>query len=56
MNMPQFVNAGPSLWEWGDWYIAQAYGKYWLLVSSGIEYGPFLHFGDALNYAGEVAC
>lgn len=50
-----FVQAGPDLFQWGDWFIALAYGRWWLLVSSGIEYGPFRHFDDALRYAGDVA-
>lgn len=50
-----FVQVEYNLWQCGDWFIALAYDRFWLLVSSGIEYGPFRYFDDALRYAGDVA-
>lgn len=49
-----FVQVEYNLWAWGDWFIALAYDSWWLLVSSGIEYGPFRDFDAALRYAGDV--
>jgi hypothetical protein len=49
-----FVQVEANLFQWGDWFIALAYGRWWLLVSSGIDYGPFFNFNDALRYAGDV--
>jgi len=51
---PVFIQVEYNLWAWGDWFIALAYDKWWLLVSSGIEYGPFRDFDAALRYAGDV--
>ena len=53
--MPEFTQAEPNLWQWGDWFIAFAYDRFWLLVSSGVEYGPFQYFDTALQHAQDIA-
>jgi hypothetical protein len=55
-----------GLWFWGDWYISRVvradliglpdpkpYG-YWLIVSSGVKYGPFSTLDAAKQHAEDV--
>jgi len=46
----------PGLWAWGDWYISRegADELYMLIVSSGVEYGPFKTFDEAKQHAENV--
>jgi len=50
----EWVEESPCLWRWGDWYISRRANGYHLIVSSGVEYGPFLSFSDAKQHAEDV--
>lgn len=50
-----FVKEAPNLWTWGDWHITCLYDGFHLLVSSGVEYGPFRIFEEVLEHAASVA-
>jgi hypothetical protein len=43
-----------GLWCWGDWTIAEMSTGYWLVVSSGVEYGPFRSKEAAESHAESV--
>ena len=44
----------PSIWAWGDWAITRELNGYHLLVSSGVEYGPFATFEQVKQHAENV--
>jgi hypothetical protein len=49
------ANLGPNLWMWGDWVIAQIVGDgYYLMVSSGVQYGPFATWELVTQHAEDV--
>jgi hypothetical protein len=46
----------PGLYSWGDWHIARdgAGGLWHLIVTSGVEYGPFTSLEAAKQHAENV--
>jgi hypothetical protein len=49
------TTADPNLWMWGDWVIVQITGQgYYMIVSSGIEYGPFANWELVTQHAEDV--
>jgi hypothetical protein len=45
----------PHCWAWGDWCITLINGEgYWLIVSSGVEYGPFATWDAVTQHAENV--
>lgn len=44
----------PHCWAWGDWCITLIGDGYWLIVSSGIEYGPFSTWDAVTEHAENV--
>ena len=47
MKQPEFECIGPDLWQWKDWFIAYAFGRFWLLTAAAREFGPFQNFDQA---------
>jgi hypothetical protein len=45
----QFEKVESGLWQWRDWFIACAYGRFWLLTPTPREFGPFVDFDEAMN-------
>ena len=43
-----------TCWYWGDWSITLIGGGYYLLVSSGISYGPFATWNEVTQHAENV--
>lgn len=43
-----------NLWGWGDWSICHITDGYHLIVSSGVEYGPFLTWDEVTQHAEDV--
>jgi hypothetical protein len=46
----------PGIYSWGDWHIArdEINGLWHLIVSSGVEYGPFASLEAAKYHAENV--
>lgn len=44
----------PALWSWGDWYISRERDGFHLIVSSGVEYGPFPTLDAVKQHAEDV--
>ena len=44
----------PHLWHWGDWFIAEDIDGFYLIVSSGVQYGPFDTFEAVKAHAENV--
>ena len=47
MRTPEYTSVEPDLWQWKDWYIAYAFGSFWLLTAAAREFGPFENFDKA---------
>ncbi len=45
----QFASVDQDLWQWRDWFIALAYGEFWLLTPTPREFGPFSNLDEALR-------
>jgi hypothetical protein len=45
----QFKNVDSDLWQWRDWFIAFAYGGFWLITPTPREFGPFEDLDAALR-------
>lgn len=45
----QFEKVESDLWQWRNWFIARAYGSFWLLTPTPREFGPFGDFDDAIK-------
>lgn len=43
---PEFTYIDNDLWRWNDWFIAHAWGGFWLLTPDAQEFGPFEGFYD----------
>ncbi|HTV07810.1 MAG TPA: hypothetical protein VMD97_02040 [Candidatus Aquilonibacter sp.] len=51
---PEFSCVDTDLWAWKDWWIAFAYGSFWLLTPLPREFGPFAYFDDAYRKVMEL--
>ena len=55
MRTPEFELIQPDLWQWKDWFIACAFGRFWLLTAAAREFGPFEHFEEAYSQSTHLA-
>ena len=51
---PEFASIDNDLWQWREWFIALASGRFWLLTPLPREFGPFEDFDAALNMVDEL--
>ncbi|HEY4357401.1 MAG TPA: hypothetical protein VGN16_16745 [Acidobacteriaceae bacterium] len=52
----QFKNVDNELWQWRDWFIAFAYGGFWLITPAPRELGPFEDLDAALRTVDQLVC